>query len=172
MKKLTYCLLISLFSLTLLTACGGGESKNTDDEKTDTSTATADTKKGESTSNETANTDGNTDGSTAKDTTATTGSEDGTTKDDTATSDTFVEGTFTGLEQGDLFYFNLKDANGKDWSFTVMKTDDTYEKISKDEAAYKGKKIKVYYKKESKFVEQAGGNVEMMSYKKAEILEK
>lgn len=171
MKKHTYYLLIGLFSMILLTACGGGESKNTED-KTDTTTATADNTKGESNSSDTANTDGNTDSNTAKDTTATTGSEDGTAQDDTAASDTFVEGTFTGLEQGDLFYFNLKDANGKDWSFTVMKTDDTYEKISKDEAAYKGKKIKVYYKKESKFVEQAGGNVEMMSYKKAEILEK
>ncbi|HAS41219.1 MAG TPA: hypothetical protein DCS93_12110 [Microscillaceae bacterium] len=174
MKKLAYSGLILVFSVIFLAACGGGN-KNTE-EKQDTTATTNDGQKGESTTNETAKNEGGTESSndTTKDTTADkTNTEESTTKEEgkegEKSATTFVEGTFTGLEQGDLFYFNVKDANGKDWSFTVRQTDATYEKVSNNEAAYKGKKVKVFYQKKKEYIENAGAEIEMLAYQKAEF---
>ena len=176
MKKLAYTGLILVFSVIFLAACGGSN-QNTE-EKQDTTATTNDDNKGESTSNKTTKNEGNTESNdnTAKDANADkTSTDESTTKDegkeDEKSKATFVEGTFMGLEQGDLFYFNVKDTKGKEWSFTVRQTDAIYEKVSNDEAAYKGKKVKVFYQKKKEFIENAGGEVEMLAYQKAEFLE-
>ncbi|OJJ13954.1 hypothetical protein BKI52_45130 [marine bacterium AO1-C] len=174
MKKLTYYGLISVFSLIFLAACGGG---NTNTEEKQDTTAIADGKKGESTNTETAKNEGNTESSdnTTKDTTA----EKTTTEDSTkvkgekgeADKDLkFVDGTFIQLDQGDLFYLQLQDNKGKNWTFTVRQTDAMYEQISQREIEFVNKKMRVYYKKEKQFIENAGGEVEMLFYKKAELL--
>ncbi len=169
MKKLTYYGLISICCLTFLAACGGSN-KNTE-EKQDTITTTNDDKKGEPATNEIGKSENDTASSNniPKDTTLEQTKVEGEqTKEGEEVKS--VEGTFTGLEQGDLFYFNVKDTNGKDWSFTVGQTDKTYNDVSLNEAAYKGKKVKVFYQKKKEFIEAAGGEIEMLAYKKAEFV--
>lgn len=164
MKKLTTYLMAMFVAVALLTACGGGNT-NTANTKTDADTAAK-------TSNDASATDvtpKKKETKTAKNDTTNTAS-DSTSKDTSTTAQgKFVEGTFVEIEQGDLFHFIVKDEQGKSYDFWVMKTDATYEKISLDQAKYKGKKIKVFYKKSKKFIENAGGEIEFQEYVKAEL---
>ena len=164
MKKLTTYLMAMFVAVALLTACGGGNNTNTDNTKTDADTA-AKTNNDASAMDVTPK---KTETETPKnDTTNTT--SDSTSKETSTAQGDFVEGTFEQIEQGDLFHFIVKDEQGKSYDFWVMKTDATYEKISLDQAKYKGKKIKVFYKKSKKFIENAGGEIEFQEYVKAEL---
>lgn len=170
MKRFATYLLAIATSAFLLTACGGKtQEKGTQNDVTKETIAnskTTDNKDSKPTGGESANSNTSEETTVAK----ASDSKEGETVESPKTDAKFVEGTFTGLEQGDLFYFNIKDKAGKDHSFTVMKTDAVYEKISAKPEEYKGKKMKVYYKKVKKFIENAGGNVEFEEYIKAELL--
>lgn len=162
MKKVTTYLIAMFVAMALFTACGG-DNTDTNNQKTDADTAAK-------TSNDASAMDvtpAKTETNTVKSDTANTAS-DSTHQTDT-TQGKFVEGTFQEIEQGDLFHFIVKDAQGKSHDFWVMKPDATYETISADQAKYKGKKIKVFYKKSKKFIENAGGEVEFEEYVKAEL---
>lgn len=167
MKKVTTYLMAIFVAVALLTACGGGSNTNTENTTTDADTAAK-------TSNDASATDvtpQKKEAETVKnDTTNTASDSTSTSKDTSATAqEKFVEGTFVEIEQGDLFHFIVKDDQGKSYDFWVMKTDATYEKISLDQAKYKGKKIKVFYKESKKFIENAGGEIEFQEYVKAEL---
>jgi hypothetical protein len=81
-----------------------------------------------------------------------------------------TEGTFVGIEQGDYFYFKVKPENGDEKSLMVLKGDDTYEKISANPDKYKGAKVKVTWEAKKQNVPEAGGEMDIEEYIKAEIL--
>lgn len=155
MKKITTYLILCLFSLSILTACGGSDKDAAGDQGV---TESADAKASEKSADESihAKNEDNTQGKSSE-------------KVD-SNQQKVIEGTFMGLQQGDLFYFNIKDNSGKTWSLIVMKTDATYEKISANPAQYKGKKMKVTYKKTTKHIENNGGNMTFDEYLKAEVM--
>lgn len=80
-------------------------------------------------------------------------------------------GTFLGLEQGDYFYFKVKPDDGsEEKSFMVLNTDETYKQIEADPAKYKDAKVKVYWQAKKQNIPEAGGEMDIQEYIKAEIL--
>lgn len=82
-----------------------------------------------------------------------------------------IVGTFLGIEQGDYFYFRLKPDDGsEERSFMVLNTDETYAKIEADPEKYKNAKVKVYWQAKKQNIPEAGGEMDIEEYIKAEIL--
>ncbi|MDX2301371.1 MAG: hypothetical protein NW226_01170 [Microscillaceae bacterium] len=80
-------------------------------------------------------------------------------------------GTFVGIDQGDYFYFRVKPDQGEELSLMVLQGDETYRKIEAAPDTYIGKKIKVYWMATKENLPEAGGEVDVNKYLKAEILE-
>jgi hypothetical protein len=79
-------------------------------------------------------------------------------------------GTFIEIEQGDYFYFKIKPENGDEKSLMVLKGDDTYEKIAANPDKFKGAKVKVTWEAKKQNIPEAGGEMDIEEYIKAEIL--
>ncbi len=79
-----------------------------------------------------------------------------------------VIGKFAGIEQGDYSYFTIIKDDKTEMSFRVDKTDALYEKVEKNPKSFIGKKVKVYYKHQKIYTPEAGGEVEVDLYVKAE----
>ncbi|EAY27031.1 hypothetical protein [Microscilla marina] len=160
MKKTTNYLVAIIAAVTLLAACGEG----TNNTKNQQAKADTNAKTNSETSNKNTETTGNT-----KPAKTTSDDKKGEETKAEGTQEAFVEGIFQEIEQGDLFHFIIKDAQGKTHDFWVFKPDATYQTIEADQAKYKGRKIKVFYKKTKKYIENAGGEIAFEEYVKAEL---
>jgi hypothetical protein len=72
-----------------------------------------------------------------------------------------VEGTFTGIEQGDYFHWNMTTKSGETMSFFILRPDDSVEKITENPDSYVGKKCRVTWKKSTENIPEAGGKMEI-----------
>jgi hypothetical protein len=79
-------------------------------------------------------------------------------------------GVFVGIEQGDYFYFKVKTDSGEEKSFMVLNPDEIYSKIEAESANFQGKKVKVYWQAKKQNIPEAGGEIDIQEYIKAEIL--
>jgi hypothetical protein len=74
-----------------------------------------------------------------------------------------VEGTFTGIEEGDYFHWNMTSKSGEELSFFLLKTNDAIDKVVENPQAYVGKKCRVTWKKSTENIPEAGGKMEIDS---------
>jgi hypothetical protein len=65
-----------------------------------------------------------------------------------------TEGTFVGIEQGDYANSLIKDKNGHDDSFTILRPDESVKPYLDNPGKFKGHPVKVYWTK--KFIPEAG----------------
>jgi hypothetical protein len=72
-----------------------------------------------------------------------------------------VEGTFSGIEQGDYAHWNIKTKDGEERSFFVMKADAEIEKVLENPRPHVGKACRVTWKKSMEEIPEAGGKMEI-----------
>ena len=72
-----------------------------------------------------------------------------------------TEGTFTGIEQGDYFHWNMKTKSGEEVSYFIMRPDDSVEKVTENPDNYVGKKCRVTWKKSKENIPEEGGKIEI-----------
>jgi len=78
-----------------------------------------------------------------------------------AAAGTTLEGTFTGIEQGDYAHWNIRTKDGKERSFFILKPDASVEKALDDPKKFVGKSCRVTWKKSTEEVPEAGGKMEI-----------
>jgi hypothetical protein len=83
-----------------------------------------------------------------------------------------TEGTFTGIEQGDYFHWNMTTKSGEEASFFIMRPDDSVEKVTETPDNYVGKKCRVTWKKSTENIPEAGGKMEIEQILSVEWLSK
>lgn len=66
-----------------------------------------------------------------------------------------TDGTFVKIEQGDYAHFQIKDTNGKDASFIVLRPDASVQPYLDKPAKLKGHKVRVHWKEQT--IPEAGG---------------
>ena len=66
-----------------------------------------------------------------------------------------TDGTFVGVEQGDYAHFLIKDTNGKDESFIILRPDNSVQRYLDKPAKLKGHKVRVHWKEQT--IPEAGG---------------
>ena len=59
-----------------------------------------------------------------------------------------MEGTFYGVEQGDYTHLQMRDKQGKQHSFIVLRPDKSVESYLANPAKLKGRSIRVFWKEE------------------------
>lgn len=72
-----------------------------------------------------------------------------------------TEGTFTGIEEGDYFHWNMKTKSGEEVSYFMLRPDDSVEKVSENPEKFVGKKCRVTWKKSTENIPEAGGKMEI-----------
>ncbi len=72
-----------------------------------------------------------------------------------------TEGTFTGIEEGDYFHWNMKTKAGEEMSFFILKPDQTVDKVLDKPKAFVGKNCRVTWKKSTENIPEAGGKMEI-----------
>lgn len=72
-----------------------------------------------------------------------------------------TEGTFTGIEEGDYFHWNMKSKDGQQVSLFILKPDASVDKVLENPEAYVGKKCRVTWKKNTENIPEAGGKMEV-----------
>jgi hypothetical protein len=72
-----------------------------------------------------------------------------------------TEGTFTGIEEGDYFHWNMKTKAGEDASFFILKPDASVNKVTANPKAYVGRQCRVTWKKSTENIPEAGGKMEI-----------
>lgn len=70
-----------------------------------------------------------------------------------------TDGTFVEIEQGDYFYFVIKDKKGERVAFPLLTEPPSVAPYSKKPAAFVGKPVRVYWQDKSRHVPEAGGMV-------------
>lgn len=70
-------------------------------------------------------------------------------------------GTFTGIEEGDYFHWNMRSDQGEDLSFFILNPDPSLEKALANPKAFAGKKCRVTWKKSTENIPEAGGPTEI-----------
>ena len=73
----------------------------------------------------------------------------------------WVEGVFTGIEQGDYAHWNMKTKDGKERSFFILKAEAAMEKVLDHPDQYAGKPCRVKWKKSTEDIPEAGGRREI-----------
>jgi hypothetical protein len=71
-----------------------------------------------------------------------------------------VEGTFTGIEQGDYAHWNMRTKAGE-VSYYILKPDASVEKVLKNAKPFVGRKCRITYKKTTENIPEAGGKMEV-----------
>lgn len=71
-----------------------------------------------------------------------------------------VEGTFTGIEEGDYMHWKMRTKAGEVTWF-ILKPDDSVEKVLKKPKAFIGRKCRITYKKSTETIPEAGGKMEV-----------
>ncbi|MCC5946649.1 MAG: hypothetical protein JJT94_17085 [Bernardetiaceae bacterium] len=82
-----------------------------------------------------------------------------------------IAGTFVEIEQGDYFYFVINDEAGERQSFMIFQGDETFDTIDENPSAYVGKKMAVYYEITTQEIPEAGGEIEIQKYLRAELMD-
>lgn len=72
-----------------------------------------------------------------------------------------TEGTFTGIEEGDYFHWNMKSKDGEELSFFILKPDASVDKVLENADAYRGKKCRITWKKSKEKIPEAGGTMDV-----------
>jgi hypothetical protein len=66
-----------------------------------------------------------------------------------------ADGTFVGIEQGDYAHFQIKDKQGHDDSFIILRPHKSVQPYLDHPAQFKGKKVRVHWKEQT--IPEAGG---------------
>jgi hypothetical protein len=72
-----------------------------------------------------------------------------------------TEGTFTGVEEGDYFHWNMKSKAGEDVSFFILKPDASVSRVVDNPKAFIGRHCRVTWKKSIENIPEAGGKTEI-----------
>lgn len=72
-----------------------------------------------------------------------------------------TSGTFTGIEQGDYFHWNMTTDAGEEVSYFLLKTDEALDKVIEKPEAYKGRKCTVKWKETTEDIPEAGGKIKV-----------
>lgn len=72
-----------------------------------------------------------------------------------------AEGVFTGIEQGDYAHFKLREKDGTELSFFILKTDTAIDRVLADPQEYEGHACKVRWERRSENIPEAGGPMEI-----------
>jgi len=72
-----------------------------------------------------------------------------------------TEGTFVGIEQGDYAHFQIKNKNGKEDSFIVIRPDKSVQPFLDDPTKLKGRKVLVHWKEQT--IPEAGGKMKTVT---------
>ena len=79
-----------------------------------------------------------------------------------------TEGTFVGIEQGDYAHFQIKNKNGKNDSFIVLRPDKSVQPFLDNPTKLEGRKVRVHWKEQT--IPEAGGKMKTVT--KVESLKK
>jgi hypothetical protein len=79
-------------------------------------------------------------------------------------------GKFVSVEHSDYFYFKIIKSNKTEVSFRVDKTDAFYDKVDRNPQSFIGKKVKIYYEHKKIYTPEAGGDIVVDAYVKAELM--
>jgi len=72
-----------------------------------------------------------------------------------------IEGVFVGIEEGDYFHWNMRNTQGDDLSFFILKTDASVDKVIDNPQAFTGKKCRITWKKSAENIPEAGGKMQI-----------
>jgi len=72
-----------------------------------------------------------------------------------------VEGSFTGIEQGDYAHFKLRESDGTERSFFILQTDAAIDRVLADPQEYEGRTCRVRWERRSENIPEAGGPMEI-----------
>jgi hypothetical protein len=72
-----------------------------------------------------------------------------------------IEGTFTGIEQGDYAHWNLREADGTARSFFILQTDAALERVLADPQEYEGRPCRIRWERRTENIPEAGGPMEI-----------
>jgi hypothetical protein len=72
-----------------------------------------------------------------------------------------TEGTFTGIEEGDYFHWQMKSKSGEEVSYFILKTDDSLDEAIQNAKSHIGKPCRVSWKKSIEDLPEAGGKTEI-----------
>lgn len=72
-----------------------------------------------------------------------------------------VEGTFTGIEEGDYFHWNMRAKTGGEISFFILKPDQTVNQVLDHPQKFVNKRCRVTWKKSTENIPEAGGKMEI-----------
>lgn len=83
-----------------------------------------------------------------------------------------VEGTFTGIEEGDYAHWQMRSKGGEEISYFILRPDASIEKVLENPKEYAGKKCRVITKKGMEEIPEAGGKLEIEQVLSVEWLRK
>lgn len=72
-----------------------------------------------------------------------------------------IEGTFTGIEEGDYAHWNMRSKAGDDVSLFILNPGASMDKVLENPQAYIGRKCRVTWKKTTENIPEAGGKMEV-----------
>lgn len=79
-----------------------------------------------------------------------------------------TEGTFVGIDQGDYAHFLIKDKQGKDESFIILRPDKSVQPYLDNPTKLKGRQVRVHWKDQT--IPEAGGKMKtVIKIESAEI---
>lgn len=81
--------------------------------------------------------------------------------DDKAAAAKIVTGTFTGIEEGDYFHWNMTTDAGEEVSYFILKPDASVDKVLAKPESFKGRKCKVQWKETTENIPEAGGKMKV-----------
>lgn len=84
----------------------------------------------------------------------------------------WVEGVFTGIEQGDYAHWNMKTKDGGERSFFVLKAGGAMGKVLDHPDEYAGRPCRVKWRKSTENIPEAGGRQEIEQVLAVEWMEK
>jgi len=72
-----------------------------------------------------------------------------------------LRGTFSGVEQGDYAHWRMRDRDGGERTFMILRPDASVEEVLRDPDAFSGKSCTVTWKKSRESIPEAGGKIEV-----------
>lgn len=81
-----------------------------------------------------------------------------------------IEGSFLGIEEGDYFHWNMRDATGRERSFFILNPDSTVDKVIANPEAFVGKKCRISWQRSEETIPEAGGKMQVEQILRVEWL--
>lgn len=72
-----------------------------------------------------------------------------------------LEGTFVRIDEGDYFHWVMKSKSGEEQSFFIFKSHASIDAVIDSPEAYVGKKCRIFWKKSTEDIPEAGGKMEI-----------